>query len=80
MARPVRYTFTGGPRDGGWEEDAGGVQPHYRGRILQVLWQGRYLYQSNGPIDGIETEVGLSYEGVKTPNYDWPRVLVECWA
>lgn len=57
----VVLEFHGGPKDGGWKRvssqdlDIGAI-------LVFVVNPGRGLYLSNGPYDGCETHVGMSFE------------------
>jgi hypothetical protein len=70
----VTYEFTGGPLDGDRFEERGDPPPDRM--ILEVLFDGTFLYQSNGPVDSIDTVIGLDYVGKVTPHYDHPQVVV----
>lgn len=72
--------FVGGPHDGRKESGDYGDDAIQTDRVLQVLLDGLYLYESNGPVDGVETHIGLSYRGRDiVPNYDDDRYCVVAW-
>ena len=57
----VVLEFTGGPKDGGWKRVSS--EDLHKGAILVfVVNPGCGVYVSNGPYDGGESHVGMSFE------------------
>lgn len=73
----VAYEMRGGPLDGGTYREEG--DPLRDGMVYEVLYEGVHLYRSNGPVDVLETVVGMDYAGRMTPDYDRPDVVVVRW-
>ena len=71
--KTLRLKYTGGPNDGGWVElDSRDL---INGKCIQVLIEGRDLYSSNRPYDGIETECALHFSYC-SPLWNDPNVQV----